>query len=222
MLRMRYSWGGVLKINEIFYSIQGESSLVGYPTVFVRTSGCHLRCSYCDTTYAYYEGRKMDQNAILAEIQKHPTKYVCMTGGEPLLQPEVGAFMTRLCDLGYVVSLETSGDISCLGLDSRIRKIIDIKTPDSGEFGKFCDENLHLNDKNIEFKFVICSDKDFVWAENFAKENRLFENFNVLYSPSFNQIAPKWLAEKILTINSQARLQLQLHKYIWSEHQRGV
>jgi len=195
---------------------------MGYPTVFVRTSGCHLRCTYCDTTYAYYEGHKMELDAVLAEIQKYPTKHVCMTGGEPLLQPEVGAFMSRLCDLGYVVSLETSGDISCKGLDSRIRKIIDVKTPDSGEFGKFSEENLHLSDKNIEFKFVICSEKDFLWAEFFAQEKRLFENFNVLYSPSFNQIEPKWLAEKILSGKSQARLQLQLHKYIWSEHQRGV
>lgn len=164
----------------------------------------------------------MNHDDILNEIKKHPTKHVCLTGGEPLLQPEVGELMKTLCDLGYNVSLETSGDISCHGLDSRIRKIIDIKTPDSGEFGKFSDENLHLADKNIEFKFVICSEKDFLWAEEFTKEKRLFENFNVLYSPSFNQIEPKWLAEKILHGNSQARLQLQLHKYIWSEHQRGV
>ncbi|MGE0762912.1 MAG: radical SAM protein [Bdellovibrionales bacterium] len=212
----------MLKINEIFYSIQGESSLVGFPTVFVRTSGCHLRCTYCDTTYAYYEGRKMDHAAILAEIQKYQAKHICLTGGEPLLQPEVGDLMRQLCDLNYTVSLETSGDLSCKSVDPRVRKIIDIKTPDSGEFGKFSKENLQLEDKNIEFKFVICSEKDFLWAEEFSRENRLFENFNVLYSPSFNQIAPQWLAEKILLQKSPARLQLQLHKYIWSERQRGV
>ncbi len=212
----------MLKINEIFYSIQGESTYVGWPTVFVRTSGCHLRCTYCDTTYAYHEGKKLSQLDIIAEVQKHPTKHVCLTGGEPLLQKESLALMTALCDLGYQVSLETSGDLSCAEVDSRVRKVIDIKTPDSGEPDKFCKDNLNLSDVNSEFKFVICSENDFVWAETFTREHRLNERYVVYYSPSFEKTDPKWLAEKILQQNSTARLQLQLHKYIWSPHTRGV
>jgi 7-carboxy-7-deazaguanine synthase len=212
----------VLKINEVFFSIQGESSLVGYPTVFIRTSGCHLRCTYCDTTYAYHEGQKKTVGDVMAEVERHQARHVCVTGGEPLLQPEVLVLLRTLCDRGYVVSLETSGDLSCRPVDPRVRKIIDIKTPDSGEPGRFCEENLDLDNNNVEYKFVICSEKDFLWAENFAREKNLFAKFNVLYSPSFGQIEPRWLAEKILGEKSPARLQLQLHKYIWSPHQRGV
>ncbi len=215
-------WNGVLKINEIFFSIQGESSTMGYPTVFIRTSGCHLRCTYCDTTYAYYEGKKTTVEAIIEEVAKHGAKHVCVTGGEPLLQPEVLVLLKQLCDQGFAVSLETCGDLSCREVDPRVRKIIDIKTPDSGEFGKFTEDNLSLPDNNLELKFVICSEKDFVWAESFSREKGLFAKFNVLYSPSFGQIEPQWLAEKILAEKSPARLQLQLHKYIWSPHQRGV
>lgn len=219
---MKYEWCAVIKINEIFFSIQGESSTVGFPTVFVRTSGCHLRCTYCDTTYAYHEGKKMSVAEIIDQIGTYQARHVCVTGGEPLLQPEVRELVRELCDRGYFVSMETSGDISCVGLDSRLRKIIDIKTPDSGEFGRFDSENLKLENDNVEFKFVICSERDFEWAENFSRENNLFKNFNVLYSPSFGQTEPRWLAEEILRHKSSARLQLQLHKYIWSPQQRGV
>ena len=203
----------MLKINEIFYSIQGESSRAGWPTVFIRTSGCHLRCNYCDTTYAYQ---------ILAEVKKHPTKYVCVTGGEPLLQKEILPLMTTLCDLDYTLSLETSGDISCKDVDPRVLKIIDIKTPDSGAGGNFHLGNLQLNDKRTEFKFVISSEKDFDWCENFVRENQLQEKGLILYSPSFKKINEKWLAKKILFESENARLQLQLHKYIWSPETRGV
>lgn len=212
----------MLKINEIFFSIQGESTRVGLPTVFVRTSGCHLRCTYCDTTYAYHDGSKMAVAAVIAEVESYRTPHVCITGGEPLLQPEVGVLMRELCDRGFTVSLETSGDLSCRAVDSRVLKVIDVKTPDSGEFGKFCEENLSLENSSVEFKFVICSEQDFQWAETFSREHGLFKKFNVLYSPSFNQIEPRWLAEKILSEKSPARLQLQLHKYIWSPYQRGV
>lgn len=181
-----------------------------------------MRCTYCDTTYAYYEGRKMSVAAILDQVLKFDYKNVCLTGGEPLLQPESLDLMKSLCDQGLAVSLETSGDISCRNIDPRVRKIIDIKTPDSGEADKFNFENLALTDNNSEFKFVICSERDFTWSENFAQEHGLFKKYNVLYSPSFNQIEPKWLAEKILQQKSPARLQLQLHKYIWSPNQRGV
>ena len=213
----------MLKINEIFFSIQGESSFVGYPTVFIRTSGCHLRCTYCDTQYAYYEGEKLGLDQVIEIVQKYPSaKHVCLTGGEPLLQADSYPLMQKLCDLGYKVSLETSGDISCAKVDERVRKIIDVKTPDSGEPDKFNAENLQLRDVNTEFKFVICSERDFIWSENFVKENRLDEKYSVYYSPSYGEIKEQWLAEKILSENSKARLQLQLHKYIWSPDSRGV
>lgn len=212
----------LIKINEIFYSIQGETSYVGYPTVFVRTSGCNLRCTYCDTTYAYYSGEVMSKEDIIKEVQKHPTKYVCMTGGEPLLQKEVLELMKDLCDLGYRVSLETSGSLDCSGVDMRVKKIIDVKTPDSGEKDSFLETNLQFVDVNTEFKFVICSEEDFTWAEKFVRAHDLFERTNVLYSPAFRRVDEKWLAQKILSESSSARLQLQLHKYIWSPHSRGV
>jgi 7-carboxy-7-deazaguanine synthase len=212
----------MIKINEIFYSIQGESSYAGLPTVFVRTSGCHLRCTYCDTKYAYHEGEKMSQEQILAVVKSHGAKYVCLTGGEPLLQKEVYPLMQELCDLGYRVSLETSGDIDCHLVDSRVKKIIDVKTPDSGEAKSFAMANLEFTDVNTEFKFVICSEKDFDWAENFIQETHIVDKSVVLYSPSFNDISEKWLAEKILSKKSSARLHLQLHKYIWSPLVRGV
>jgi 7-carboxy-7-deazaguanine synthase len=211
-----------IKINEIFFSIQGESSYVGFPTVFVRTSGCHLRCTYCDTKYAYHEGEMKSISDILAKVQSYPAQYVCVTGGEPLLQSGVHELMTRLCDLNYRVSLETSGDKDCGLVDRRVKKIIDVKTPDSGEPKAFALDNLRFADVNTEFKFVICSEKDFSWAESFANENKLFEKSNVLYSPSFNSVSERWLAEKILEQSSRARLQLQMHKYIWSCDARGV
>ena len=212
----------MIKINEIFYSIQGESSYVGYPSVFVRTSGCNLRCTYCDTTYAYYSGHMMSREEILAEVAKHPTKYVCVTGGEPLFQKEVFDLLRDLCDRGYKVSLETGGSIDCGDVDPRVKKIIDVKTPDSGEVQSFAEGNLRFADVNTEFKFVICSEEDFKWAENFSRSKNLFETTNVLYSPAFRRVDENWLAKKILSESSSARLQLQLHKYIWSPHSRGV
>lgn len=212
----------MIKINEIFYSIQGESSYAGLPTVFVRTSGCHLRCHYCDTKYAYHEGEKMSQQQIIESVRAHGAKYVCITGGEPLLQKEIYPLLTELCDLGYRVSLETSGDIDCKDVDPRVKKIIDVKTPDSGEKKSFALANLQFSDVNTEFKFVICSENDFDWAENFIKETQIVDKSVILYSPSFGEISEKWLAEKILSKKSFARLHLQLHKYIWSPLVRGV
>lgn len=212
----------MIKINEIFYSIQGETSYVGYPTVFVRASGCNLRCGYCDTTYAYYEGQTMSEAEIIAQVVDFGAQYVCVTGGEPLVQKSVLPLLTRLCDLGLKVSLETSGSIDCTPVDCRVKKIIDVKTPGSGEVKSFDPVNLNFADVNSEFKFVICSEDDFDWAENFAAQNNLFARTNVLYSPAFKRVEEKWLAKKILSKKSTARLQLQLHKYIWSPHSRGV
>ncbi|MCB0407680.1 MAG: radical SAM protein [Bdellovibrionales bacterium] len=212
----------MIKINEIFFSIQGESSYMGHPTVFVRTSGCHLRCTYCDTKYAYHEGTSLSVPDIIEKIKSFKSNFVCITGGEPLLQKDIFELSKQLCDFNYNVSLETSGDIDCAGLDLRVRKIIDVKTPDSGAAGAFEQKNLMFADVNSEFKFVICSEKDFDWAEKFCKDNALFEKTNVLYSPSYGVISENWLAKKILSQQSNARLQLQLHKYIWSPHERGV
>lgn len=214
--------GMKLKINEIFFSVQGEARYAGWPTVFIRTSGCPLRCQYCDTKYAYYDGQLMPLTDILNSVAQHSTRHVCVTGGEPLAQPTTLNLLNELCDKGYSVSLETSGAISCLPVDKRVHLVIDVKTPSSGEVSKFSRENLTLTERSAEFKFVICSEEDFVWAETFVRENRLNEKYNVLYSPSFTEISPKWLAEKILSQKSPARLQLQLHKYIWSPDQRGV
>ena len=162
---------------------------------------------------------------MISEISKNKSPHVCVTGGEPLLQKNIYHFLNKLCLKNFVVSLETSGDISCSQVHPKVKKIIDIKTPDSGEFGKFSNENLpeSLNEAvKSEYKFVICSERDFNWAEEFSVEHNLFGSHPVLYSPSFEKINAKWLAEKILSKNSQARLQLQLHKYIWNPEQKGV
>ena len=215
-----------LKINEVFHSIQGETSWVGYPTVFVRTSGCNLRCRYCDTTYAYYQGENRSIDSLLKEIKGYGARYVCLTGGEPLLQSASIEFMKRLCDLDYNVSIETGGSLDTSAIDPRVKKIIDVKTPDSGAADSFHMANLPTNPGfsvvNSEFKFVICSEKDFFWAENFCFENQLFEHTEVLYSPAHQRVDAKWLASKILSSKSPARLQTQLHKFIWSAHVRGV
>jgi len=215
-----------MKINEIFFSIQGESTWVGQPTVFVRTSGCHLRCRYCDTTYAFYEGRSMTVDEVVENIQSHPARYVCLTGGEPMLQSETPLLLQRLCDLNFNVSLETSGGLDCSGVDARVKLILDVKTPDSGAGGSFDERNLSLADVNrknrTEFKFVICSESDFDWAVNFAQRHQLFERAEVLMSPAYRRVDARWLAGKILSTGCFARLQTQLHKSIWSPHVRGV
>lgn len=213
----------MLKINEIFYSIQGESTYMGIPTVFVRTSGCHLRCHYCDTTYAYHEGERVTVEDIIAKVESYPTKYVCLTGGEPLLQKKIYPLIEGLLNKDFIISIETSGDINCSDLDPRVKKIIDVKTPDSGAAGRFNENNLKFKDDgHSEYKFVICSENDLEWAFEFVKQHDLAKKNTVLFSPSHGKIAAEWLAEKILSNNAKVRLQLQLHKYIWSEHKRGV
>lgn len=212
----------MIKINEIFYSIQGETTYAGLPTVFVRTTGCHLRCTYCDTQYSYYEGSFKDNSEILTEIKKYSTNYICITGGEPLLQKSILFLMSFLCDLNYKVSLETSGAKIIDQVDPRVKIILDVKTPDSGAKNSFLLENLNFANTLTEFKFVICSENDFNWSENFCRQHDLFEKYTVLYSPSYGNVSERWLAEKILNKNSPARLQLQLHKIIWDPHKRGV
>ncbi len=211
-----------LKINEIFFSIQGETSYVGEPTVFVRLTGCHLRCSYCDTEYAFYEGQKKTLDDIISEVQKHKTNYVCITGGEPLLQKPVLKLMEMLCDMNKIVSIETSGALPVSAVDPRVKRIIDVKTPSSQESKRFDLRNLENILPSTEFKFVIGSDEDFQYAERFSEEHRLLEQARVLYSPAFRSVSGQWLAEKILASPRPARLQLQVHKLIWEPETRGV
>lgn len=212
----------MLKINEIFYSIQGETTYVGCPTVFVRLTACNLRCTYCDTKYSYYDGSLRTLESILQEVDSHKAPNVCITGGEPLLQKEVHTLMSLLCDRGYKVSLETSGSKSVELVDPRVKIILDVKTPDSGAADSFVMDNIRFSTPSTEYKFVICSENDFEWSEEFSRQHNLFEKFVVLYSPSYGKVSERWLAEKILQKNSSARLQLQLHKYIWSPETRGV
>lgn len=209
-------------INEIFFSIQGESTLVGLPTVFVRTTGCNLRCTYCDTKYSYYEGAKQTLESIIAEIEKSKTKTICITGGEPLAQPNTLDLMVELCNRGYTVSLETSGSYNIDVVDTRVIRIVDIKTPGSGEEKSFDFKILdHLTPRD-QVKFVLCSQDDYDWAKNFIFKFDLHQKLTVLMSPSFGEFSPKNLAEKILEDSLPVRMQLQMHKYIWGPEQRGV
>jgi len=211
-----------LKINEIFYSIQGESSYAGLPTVFIRTTACNLRCTYCDTKYSYNEGEFISLEKILQSVKDFGAEYVCLTGGEPLLQPEIHTLINILCEAGYKVSLETSGSKSIKAVDPRVKIILDVKTPDSGAADSFLFENIEFSTETTEYKFVICSEKDFDWSENFCRQQNLLKKFTVLFSPSHAQVSERWLAEKILQNKLKVRLHLQQHKYIWLPTTRGV
>jgi len=207
-----------LKITEIFYSLQGESSTVGLPTVFVRLTGCPLRCGYCDSEYAFYGGERLLIDDIVATVAGYKARYVCVTGGEPLAQRECLTLLTRLCDEGYQVSLETSGALPVDDVDPRVVKVMDLKTPGSGEVGRNRWENLPLLNKQDQIKFVICDREDYEWARFKLDEHQLAQKVGeVLFSPSFGQIAPVDLAEWILADNIPVRFQLQLHKLLWND-----
>ena len=206
-----------LIINEIFYSIQGESSRIGLPTIFIRLTGCPLRCQYCDTEYAFYEGKKMRMSSILNKIKKYPTKYVTVTGGEPLAQKSCLKLLTKLCDFGYDVSLETSGAINVSNVDKRVKKVIDIKTPGSAEENKNKFVNLrHLTTRD-EIKFVICNRSDYVWAKKNIIEKNMANICEIIFSPAHESIKPKDLANWILEDQLNVRMQIQLHKYLWGD-----
>jgi 7-carboxy-7-deazaguanine synthase len=208
-----------LRITEIFYSIQGEASTSGLPTVFVRLTGCPLRCTYCDTEYAFHGGEKMQIAQIIEKIKAFNCPVVCITGGEPLAQPNVNTLMDILCEQGYQVSLETSGAIDVSKVNPSVIKVIDIKTPSSNESSKNKFENfLYLNEKDV-CKFVIGNEDDFDWAKHFIEEN-LHDNSNIYFSPVTPGMDPKVLAELILRDGLFVRLQLQLHKYLWGD-ERG-
>jgi len=206
-----------LRVYEIFYSLQGESSRVGLPTVFVRLTGCPMRCVYCDTAYAFSGGRNMALETILAQVASYGVRYVTVTGGEPLAQKECLALLQKLCDAGYEVSLETGGAIDTSGVDARVAVILDIKTPGSGEVEKNLWDNLqHLKPKD-EVKFVLCSRSDYDWAKQALTERAITSRCSVLFSPVYHQVNPTELAEWILQDKLPVRMQVQLHKILWGE-----
>lgn len=206
-----------LIINEIFYSIQGETSRSGLPTYFIRLTGCPLRCTYCDTGYAFNAGSKMSFEEILSKLNRDTTKYITITGGEPLSQKNVQSLMKELCDLNYSVSLETSNAITIEDVDSRVSIILDIKTPGSLESDKNLISNYSKLKKSDELKFVICNQKDFEWAVDYIKKNNLSSICPIIFSPSYNQMPLSELADLILKNSLNVRLQTQLHKTIWGE-----
>lgn len=207
-----------LRITEIFFSLQGETRTIGLPTVFVRLTGCPLRCGYCDTAYAFHGGERMGFDAILEQVAQHAPHYVTVTGGEPLAQPSCWPLLTELCDAGYEVSLETSGAIDMTGVDPRVVKVMDLKTPASGELARNRMENIPLLNPHDQVKFVICDRQDYDWARLQVDQWRLHERVaDVLFSPSFGQQDAKQLAEWILHDRLPVRFQLQLHKLLWDD-----
>jgi 7-carboxy-7-deazaguanine synthase len=209
--------GERLRVNEIFYSLQGEADAVGYPTVFVRLTGCPLRCHYCDTEYAFYDGQWTGIGAVLDEVAGFGARHVCVTGGEPLAQPNCARLLTALCNADYRVSLETSGALDTSVVDPRVAVVLDVKTPGSGEERRNRLENLALLKPEDQVKFVICSREDYEWSRSFVQEHALIAHCQVLFSPSYNDVAPTTLADWILSDRLDVRFQLQLHKILWGD-----
>jgi 7-carboxy-7-deazaguanine synthase len=202
-----------LKITEIFFSIQGEATFSGWPTVFVRLTGCPLRCQYCDTAYAFTGGEWRTFEEIEAEIRRHGTRYVCVTGGEPLAQPRCAALLAMLCDKGFHVSLETSGAIDIGGVDERVARVVDLKTPGSGEEQRNRWENLPLLTAHDALKIVICGRADYEWARGVVARHAV--PCPVYFSPSHDELPAGTLADWILADRLPVRLQVQLHKVLW-------
>ena len=207
----------MLKITEIFFSLQGEARQAGLPTVFVRLTGCPLRCGYCDSAYAFSGGEWLHFDDIINRIRSHGTRHVCVTGGEPLAQKRCGELLVKLCDLGFSVSLETSGAVDIRLADERVSRVMDIKTPGSGEEKRNLWSNLEALTPHDQVKFVICSREDYEWAREVTLENNLPDTCEVLFSPSWGQVDATELAEWILQDQLPVRYQLQLHKILWGD-----
>lgn len=210
-----------LTINEIFFSLQGESTRLGIPTIFIRLTGCPMRCHYCDTAYAFDDGKKMSFENIVEYIKSYKSKFITLTGGEPLVQKEAYAFLEVLCDMGYQVSLETGGAESIKDVDERVKIILDIKTPGSGELDNYLWENLNHLKSMDEIKLVITSHDDYLWAKQTIKDKKLIGKYEILFSPSYEDMDVKNLAQWILDDALPVRLQLQQHKIIWGQ-KKGV
>ena len=208
-----------LKITEIFYSLQGEARNTGLPTVFIRLTGCPLRCVYCDTAYAFSGGEWKSLDSIISEVKKYNTTHVTVTGGEPLAQKNCIALLKQLVDNGCEVSLETSGAIAVDAVDGQVVKVIDVKTPASGEESKNRIKNFSCLNPDDQLKFVICDENDYHWSKNFIKQHQLNNLCEILFSPSQDQLDAATLAQWILNDQLNVRFQIQLHKYLWGDRQ---
>jgi len=215
--RIPESRQGMLKITEIFHSLQGEARDAGRPTVFIRLTGCPLRCTYCDSEYAFFGGEWIHIDQIIEQTASYPTKYVCVTGGEPLAQKRCHELLVKLCDAGFQVSLETSGAIDISKVDERVSRVLDIKTPDSGEVERNLWINLDALNKHDQIKFVICSRTDYEWALNEIRTRGLEQKLEILISPSWGQQDVTELAGWVLEDGLNVRVQLQLHKLLWGD-----
>ena len=219
---LRIGVSTVLQVNEIFFSIQGEGTRAGVPCVFVRLTGCPLRCRWCDTAYAFHEGTRLSGDDIVARLREYPTRTVEITGGEPLSQPAVFPFITRLLDEGWQVLVETSGHVSLEELDRRAVAIMDVKCPGSGEVHRLEPGNIDRLRPVDEAKFVIADRADYEWAREFVRERRLADRCAVLFSPVHGELDPGVLGRWILDDGLAVRLQVQLHKYLWPGVEKGV
>jgi 7-carboxy-7-deazaguanine synthase len=206
-----------LKIYEIFHSLQGESSRIGLPTVFIRLTGCPMRCTYCDTAYAFSGGSNMEIPSIMDQVKTFGTKYITVTGGEPLAQRECYVLLKTLCDAGYSVSLETGGGIDIAPVDERVSVIFDIKTPDSNEEKNMLWSNIDLLKAKDEIKFVLCGRNDYEWAKQKMIDCQLIERCPIVFSPSYGDLSPNDLASWVLADHLPVRMQVQLHKILWGE-----
>jgi 7-carboxy-7-deazaguanine synthase len=206
-----------LKVTEIFYSLQGETRTVGLPTVFIRLTGCPLRCTYCDSAYAFHGGERISLTKIIDQVKQYSTEYVTVTGGEPLAQKACLSLLQNLCDEGYQVSLETSGALAIDAVDPRVHKVVDFKTPGSGE----CERNNYTNIDWLvphdQVKFVCCDRNDYDWSKQLINEHSLFSKCSIIFSSSYGQLADRELAQWLLVDQLPARFQIQLHKYLWGD-----
>ena len=206
-----------LKITEIFFSLQGEARNVGLPTVFIRLTGCPLRCTYCDTAYAFTGGEWMFVEAIINELKKYNTSFITVTGGEPLAQKNCIGLLKQLCDFGYEVSLETSGALAVDKVDKRVVKVLDVKTPASNEESKNKFENFALLNPADQIKFVICDENDYLWSKQVIEKYQLENKCDILFSPAYKQLDAAKLADWVLKDQLNVRFQIQLHKYLWGD-----